>query len=77
MQWCTIDCSPILPRLSGEGCTLVVLELAHMVVKSHHHCVKVTSSCNLASQRLPELMNKNAEYSGEQEDKSIICMRMT
>ena len=33
----------ILLRLSHEGCTLVVLELAHMVVKSHI-IVKVMSS---------------------------------
>ena len=35
-----------LPRLSREGCTLVVLELAHMIVKC-----KVTSSYQVASPR--------------------------
>ena len=34
----------ILPRLSREDCTLVVLELARMVVKWRHYYVKVTSS---------------------------------
>ena len=35
------------------------------------------SSCNLASQcLLPELMNENAEFNGEQENESIICVRM-
>ena len=48
----------ILPRLSREGsqCTLVVLELACMVVKWHHCYVKVTSSCHAASQRIQELL---------------------
>ena len=32
----------ILPRLSREGCILVVLELTHMVVKRRHCYVKVT-----------------------------------
>ena len=57
-------------------CSVVVLELTHMDVKRGHCCVKVTSSCNLASQRLPDLMNKNAEFNGEQENKSIICVGM-
>ena len=47
---------------------MVVLELTHMDVKRDHCCVRVTSSCKLASQRLSELMNKNAEFNGEQEN---------
>ena len=46
-----------------------------MVIKRRHCCVKVTSSCNLASQHLPELMNENVKFNGEQENKSIICVR--
>ena len=34
----------ILPRLSREGCTLVVLELTHVVVNWCHCYVNVTSS---------------------------------
>ena len=40
----------ILPRLSREGQTLVVLVLTHMVVEWYHCYVKVTSSCYIASQ---------------------------
>ena len=47
-----------------------------MVVKLRHCCVKLTSSCILASQHFPELMNKNEEFNGEQENKSIIFVRM-
>ena len=35
----------ILPRMSCEGCTLVVLELPRVVVNGHHCYIKVTSSC--------------------------------
>ena len=45
----------ILPRLSGEGCTLVVLELTHMVVKLSHCYAKMTSSCGVA--HLPVFRN--------------------
>ena len=38
--------------------------------------VKVMSLCNLESQPLPELMNKNAKFNGEQENKSFIFVRM-
>ena len=55
---------------------MVVLELMHMDVKRDHCCVKVTSSCNLACKRLPELMHKNVKFNGEHENKSIICVRI-
>ena len=45
-----------LPRLSREGCTLIVSELTRMVVKSHHCYVKVTSLCGIASQRIQGLL---------------------
>ena len=32
----------ILPRLSCEGCTLLVFELSHLVIKLHHCYVYVT-----------------------------------
>ena len=38
--------------------------------------VSVKSSCNLASQRPQELINKNAEFNGELENESIICVKM-
>ena len=40
---------PTLPRLSREGYIWVVLELTHMIVKSPHCYVKMTSSCEIAS----------------------------
>ena len=60
------------PRLSPEGCTLVVLSLMYMVLKWRHCYVKVTSPCNIASQRIQKLpgayfSNKNAEFNGAQE----------
>ena len=42
----------ILPRLSREGCSLVVLDPKHMVVKRRHCSVKVTSSYDIAPQRI-------------------------
>ena len=42
----------ILPRLSREDCSLVVLDLKHMVVKWRHCLVKVTSSCDIAPLRI-------------------------
>ena len=44
----------IQQRLSQESCTLVVLELTHMVVKWCHCCVKVTSAYSGTSERLFE-----------------------
>ena len=38
----------ILPRLSGEDFTLIVLELTHMVVKLGHCYLKVASSYHLS-----------------------------
>ena len=35
---------------------LVVLELTHSVVKRRHCCVKVTSSCEIASERIQGLL---------------------
>ena len=46
----------ILPRLSWEDCSLVVLELTHMVVKWRQCLVKVKSSCDIASQRIQWLL---------------------
>ena len=46
----------ILPMLSHEGFTLVVLELTHMVVKCHHCYVIVTSSCHVTSQGIQEFL---------------------
>ena len=40
----------ILPRLSGMNCTLVILIFMYMVIKWCHFYVKVTLSCNVASQ---------------------------
>ena len=39
----------ILPRLSREECTLVVLEVKYMVAKWRHCYVKVTSSNHVTS----------------------------
>ena len=36
-----------LPRLSREGCALVVLELTHMVANRRYCYVKMTSSCEI------------------------------
>ena len=46
----------ILPRLSWEGCSLVVMELMHMIVKWQQCSVKVTSSWNNASQRIQGIL---------------------
>ena len=45
----------VLPRLSREGWTSVVLELAYMVVKRRHCYEKVASSCEIASQHFQGL----------------------
>ena len=46
----------LLPRLPCEGCTLVVLELTHMVVKWRQCSVNMRSSCDIASRRIQRLL---------------------
>ena len=46
----------ILPSVSWEDCSLVVLDLTHMVVKWCQCLVKVTSSCDIASLHIQGLL---------------------
>ena len=55
----------ILPTLSHAGCTLVVFELTHMVVKWCHCYVKVTSSCNNASWLIQGLLEAYFKINGQ------------
>ena len=64
----------ILPRLSHEGCTLVVLELTR-------HSRQVTSSYHVASRRIQDLLgvffkHENVVFNGEQEKASINHVRV-
>ena len=40
----------------GYTCTSIALELTHMVVKSCQSLVKATAPCDIASQRIQELL---------------------
>ena len=62
----------ILSRLSSKVCTLIVLELTHMVVKRCHCYIKGMSSCEIASQRIQGFLEAyfNIKNNGEQEKES-------
>ena len=77
----------ILKFLSYSGCHMFAVHWMYwtsriwLSIKSHHFYVKMTSSCDNASQHVQERLGtyfkfKNAEFNGVQEKESIICVRM-
>ena len=67
----------IVPRLSGEACTLNVLKLTHMAVKNRHCLVRVMSSCDIASWCIQGLLEAYfKKVNGEKENEAIIHTNM-